>query len=115
MCMTGTTSRPTQQMIHPVIRLSDDERDWLTGFLVSRQPPDRSMTFEMLDGLITALVIGPTTVMPSEYLPEIWGTDDGAGPIWESTEQAEYFDLADEALEHDRSSTQRRRATQTRH
>ena len=73
------------------IRLSDDEREWLARFLVSRQAPDSTMTFEMLDGLITALVIGPTTVMPSEYLPEIWGTDDGEGPIWESTEQAEYF------------------------
>jgi uncharacterized protein len=73
------------------IRLTDDERDWLAGFLVSRQAPDSTMTFEMLDGLLTALVIGPTTVMPSEYLPEIWGTDDGQGPVWESLDQAQYF------------------------
>ncbi len=73
------------------IRLTDDERDWLAGFLVSRQAPNSAMTFEMLDGLLTALVIGPTTVMPSEYLPEIWGTDDGEGPVWESLEQAQYF------------------------
>jgi uncharacterized protein len=73
------------------IRLTDDERDWLAGFLVSRQAPDSTMTFEMLDGLLTALVIGPTTVMPSAYLPEIWGTDDGEGPVWEGLEQAQYF------------------------
>jgi uncharacterized protein len=73
------------------IRLTGDERDWLAGFLVSRQAPDRTMTFEMLDGLLTALVIGPSIVMPSQYLPKIWGTDDGEGPVWESLEQAQYF------------------------
>src|SRR5262245_58987184 len=45
----------------------------------------------MLGGLRTALAIGPTIVMRSEYLPEIWGTDDGKGPVWESLEQARYF------------------------
>ena len=38
------------------------------------------MTFEMFDGLFTALVIGPTTVLPSEYMPEIWGTDEVPAP-----------------------------------
>ena len=71
--------------------LTDDERDWLAGFLVSRQVPDNTMTFEMLDGLFTALLIGPATVMPSEYLPVIWGTDDGDGPLWDSVGQAQYF------------------------
>jgi uncharacterized protein len=73
------------------IRLTDDERSWLAGFLVSRQAPSSTMTYEMLDGLFTALVIGPTTVLPSQYLPEIWGTDDGTGPEWASTAQAQYF------------------------
>jgi uncharacterized protein len=73
------------------IRLADDERDWLAGFLISRQAPGSTMSFEMLDGMFTALVIGPAMVLPSQYLPEIWGTDDGAGPVWESVEQAQYF------------------------
>jgi uncharacterized protein len=73
------------------IRLTDAEQDWLAGFLVSRQAPESTMSFEMLDGLFTALVIGPATVLPSEYLPEIWGTDDGAGPEWDSIEQTQYF------------------------
>jgi len=30
-------------------------------------------------------------VPPSEYLAEIWGTDDDGGPAWDGTEQAEYF------------------------
>jgi len=73
------------------ICLTDDERDWLAGFLVSHQVPDNTMTFEMLDGLFTALVIGPATVMPSEYLPVIWGTGDGEGPRWDNVGQAQYF------------------------
>jgi uncharacterized protein len=73
------------------ICLTEDEREWLEGFLVSRQGPDNTMTFEMVDGLFTALVIGPATVMPSEYLPVIWGADDGDEPLWDSVEQAQYF------------------------
>ena len=30
-------------------------------------------------------------VMPSVYLREIWGTEDGTGPIWDSMEQLQYF------------------------
>ncbi len=73
------------------VRLTDEELDWLGDFLVSRQVPDSTMTLEMLDGLLTALVIGPAMVMPSEYMPAVWGTDDGAGPEWDSIEQAQYF------------------------
>jgi len=73
------------------VRLTDIEENWLQGFLISRQVPDTSMTFEELDGMLTALAIGPVTVPPSQYLPEIWGTDGEAGPQWDSSEQAEYF------------------------
>jgi len=73
------------------IRLAGDEIDWLSGFLVSRQAPESAMSFEALDGFFTALAIGPELVMPSVYLPEIWGTADGTGPLWDSEEQLRYF------------------------
>jgi uncharacterized protein len=73
------------------IRLTGAEMDWLSGFLASRQVPDTTMPFETLDGFLTALVIGPEMVMPSTYLPEIWGTEDGSGPVWDSMEQLQYF------------------------
>lgn len=69
------------------IRLTDDEMNWLIGFLGSRQAPPSTVSIEMLDGFFTALVIGPTIVPPSRYLPTIWGTD--ASPAWDSKEQAE--------------------------
>jgi uncharacterized protein len=71
------------------IRLTGDEVEWLSGFLASQQAPDTAMPFETLDGFFTALVIGPEMVMPSRYLPEIWGTEDG--PVWDSVEQLQYF------------------------
>jgi uncharacterized protein len=48
------------------------------------------MSLEMLDGFFTALVIGPETLSPSQYLSLVWGTQDGDGPQWDSSEQAEY-------------------------
>ena len=36
-------------------------------------------------GMLSALIVGPELVMPSEYLPEVWGD----APIWEDPEQAQ--------------------------
>jgi uncharacterized protein len=33
----------------------------------------RAMNLEMLDGFFAALICGPETVLPSDYLPQIWG------------------------------------------
>jgi uncharacterized protein len=73
------------------IRLTDYEMDWLAGLLESGQAPETAMPFETLDGFLTALVIGPEMVLPSQYLPVIWGTEDGSGPVWDSMEQLQYF------------------------
>ena len=73
------------------IRLTETEIDWLSGFLASGQAPETAMPSEMLDGFFTALVIGPDLVMPSVYLREIWGSEDGSGPVWASMEQLQYF------------------------
>jgi uncharacterized protein len=73
------------------ICLTGDEIDWLSGFLASRQAPETAMPFETLDGFFTALAISPELVLPTSYLPEIWGTPDGSGPVWDSEEQLRYF------------------------
>ena len=65
------------------------EFEWLAGFLVRRQVPDSTMSLEMLDGLLTALVAGPDVVRPSDYLDTIWGGKD-AVPVFDSEEQAQY-------------------------
>lgn len=73
------------------LALDDDELDWLAGFLACEQVPLSTMTLEELDGFLTALVVGPEPIMPSEYIPEIWGTPDGEGPIFEDDQQLDYF------------------------
>ena len=72
------------------IQLNDTDIEWLAGFLGSRQVPATTLSREQLDGFLTALVIGPDLVTPSEYLPVVWGTEDGSGPVWESADQANY-------------------------
>jgi len=54
--------------------LSDAEFDRLNSVLV-RFGDRRSMNLEQLDGFLAALICGPDTVIPSEYLPVIWGGD----------------------------------------
>lgn len=55
---------------HP---LTDEEFGRLADFLGSIGPA--AMNFEALDGYFAALIAGPDMVMPSEYLPQIWGED----------------------------------------
>ncbi|MGL1887252.1 MAG: UPF0149 family protein [Reichenbachiella sp.] len=43
-----------------------------------------------LDGFFTAIVSGPTIVMPAEWMPTIWGGD-GSNPEWKSEEEMRRF------------------------
>ena len=52
--------------------LTDSELERLGAFLSGLRNPGR-LTLEGLDGLFCALIAGPDTVMPSEYLPVVWG------------------------------------------
>jgi uncharacterized protein len=52
--------------------LSDTELDRLSGIL-TRFGAKGAMNLETLDGFFAALIAGPDTVLPSEYLREIWG------------------------------------------
>jgi len=52
--------------------LTDAEYDRL-GSMLARS--ERAMNLEMVDGFFAALICGPETVPPSEYLRLIWGGD----------------------------------------
>jgi len=54
--------------------LSDSELDRLSAIL-KRFGDKRSMNLEQLDGFLAALICGPELVLPSEYLPVIWGNN----------------------------------------
>ena len=48
----------------------------LDAFLSSERSPPDSMMLSDLDGFLTAIAIGPEPVMPSEWLPVIWGGEE---------------------------------------
>ena len=54
--------------------LTDAEFNRLNSVL-ARFSDKHSMNLEMLDGFLAALICGPDTILPSEYLPVIWGDD----------------------------------------
>ena len=56
---------------------------------------ERAMNLENLDGFFAALICCPDPVLPSEYLPEIWGGGDMADADAFATKQElqEFLDL----------------------
>ncbi len=45
----------------------------LDSFLMSDRAPSESMMLSDLDGFLTGIAVGPELVLPSEWLPLIWG------------------------------------------
>ena len=64
--------------------MSEDAIDELEQLLETRAVPHGGMSLEMLDGYLSALVVGPRLVMPSHYLPKVWGD----APAWDSMAEA---------------------------
>jgi len=58
----------------------------LDQYLKSVHSPDGTMSLSGLDGFLTAIVIGPELIMPSEWLQVIWGKNE---PKFESQTQAQ--------------------------
>ena len=70
--------------------LSDDEIDKLNDFLLERSGLEDAMDIAMLDGYLTAIVSGPRTILPSEWLPHVWDTERGkASPKFKSKAEAQ--------------------------
>jgi uncharacterized protein len=60
------------------------EPDLLADFLASRAPAG-SLSMLALDGYLTALLIGPTLILPSEWMTGVWGED----PVFNNAEEAQ--------------------------
>ncbi|MGB8410944.1 MAG: UPF0149 family protein [Gallionella sp.] len=72
-----------------VVPLSDEEMDELDSFLMSDATSDETMMLDCLDGYLTAIVTGPVTLKPSEWLPRVWGTTEKDEPAFDTLAQAE--------------------------
>src|SRR4051794_22683306 len=67
------------------LSFSDAALDLLDAYLLSDQSPPESMQLSDLDGFLTGIAIGPELVMPSEWLPYVWGGED---PVFDDQAQA---------------------------
>ena len=56
----------------------------LDQFLMSDSGPEDCMQLSDLDGFLIGIAIGPELVMPSEWLPAIWGGDEPV--FWEGAD-----------------------------
>ena len=65
--------------------LDDDRIERLSELLDRRAVPFKGFNLEALDGFLSALVVSPTLVMPSEWSPYVWG---GKPPRWDSDDEA---------------------------
>ena len=76
--------------------LDDEELKQLDEFLLTRIDAEASdriaaaggdegiLDVSELDGFLTALISGPNVIVPSRWLPAVWGVEE---PIWESADQ----------------------------
>lgn len=69
--------------------LSDKEFNELDKFLLSDRCPDDAMTMDSLHGYLTAIAIGPETILMSEWLPQVWGSESGEAPRFKNDKECE--------------------------
>jgi len=70
----------------PKLRDLEADIEALDEFLMSDQSPSDCMMLCDLDGFLTGIAIGPELIMPSEWLPLIWG---GEEPTFDDAAQAQ--------------------------
>ena len=70
----------------PTYGLSDQDFKELDGWLMRRRTGITDMV--ELEGFLTAIIIGPTTLMPMAWLPKVWG---GKQPKFKSLDEMNRF------------------------
>ena len=76
--------------MQPFEILSDEEFDELEALLERYGSENSIASMSMLDGFLTAVVSGPHLIMPSSWLPAIWGGEQDQ-PEWQSEAELERF------------------------
>lgn len=73
------------------VPLTDDELDELEQFLKSPAVADETMPLVALDGYLTAIIIGPTTLAFEQWFAGIWGSNQAHLPRLASEDQAQHI------------------------
>jgi uncharacterized protein len=72
--------------------LTDEEIEELDQFLLDADGIEESMNISMLDGFLTAIVSGPKTIMPSEWIRWVWDIERGEDkPAFKDKAQAQHI------------------------
>src|SRR3954468_19577654 len=66
--------------------------EFLDRFFMSDNAPENGMGLSDLDGFLTGILVGPDLIIPSEWLPHVWG---GEAHVFQSQEEAQ---LAEDAF-----------------
>ena len=70
--------------------LTEAEIEELDRFLLNAEGIEESMDIATLDGFLTAIVCGPKTVLPSEWMRWVWDMENGEdAPVFEDQAQAQ--------------------------
>ena len=72
MLRTNSRGRDARPPCHE-IAVDRVDLEALESFLISDRSPPESMMLSDLDGFLTGIAVGPELVLPSEWLPLIWG------------------------------------------
>jgi uncharacterized protein len=80
--------------------LSEEELDELDAFLMEDRGDDDGMMLDAVDGYLHAVAIGPTTLMPSQWLPGIWGRADAQGMMPSGASLAQVNRILELVLRH---------------
>ncbi len=64
-------------MLPPFSQPGPVDLDALNDYLLSDRSPPECMDVSQLDGFLAGVLVGPEMIVPSEFLPVVWG---GAPP-----------------------------------
>jgi uncharacterized protein len=85
------TSNLATSPLHLAAPLSDEEMGELDAFLLSDATSDETMLLDQLDGYLTAIIVGPTTLSMSQWYAGIWGKHEEDAPRFETLEEAQHI------------------------
>jgi uncharacterized protein len=70
--------------------LNEEELEWLDEVLLKHGNEDSVLDVSELDGLLTAVLSGPTVIEPAQWLTALWGGEEHV-PHWSSEQEMTRF------------------------